>query len=225
MSNNFVFFCVDTQQDFFSGGSVNIPNNESVIPNLQAITDAAEKNNIKTISTIRWFSDDSKFFSEMADYRETFPKHCVIDTKGARFIDETAPARYFLMNWANPSGLVFPEIHKNRNIVVTKKVMDIFEGNSYFEALTHNLGIPFMARPHFVVYGVDIGSTVLGLLRRGYTVSVVSDANINSTGQPFSKEDIIANQPTHDDITPKEVLELNYITSLELIGTENTQNR
>jgi len=220
MSNNFVFFCVDTQQDLFSGGNVNIPNNESIIPNLQAITDAAEKNNIKTISTIRWFSDDSDIFSEMPDYRETFPKHCIIDTKGARFIDAVAPKRYFLMNWANPNGLAFPEIHKNRCIVVTKKVMDVFEGNSYFEALTHNLGIPFMARPHFVVYGVDIGTTVLGLLRRGYTVSVISDANINSNGQTFNKEDIIAKQPTHEDIVPKEVLDLNYITTLELIGNK-----
>ena len=79
MSNNFVFFCVDTQQDMFEGGMVNIPNNQSIVANLEAITDAATKNNIKVINTFRWFKDDSEFFSEMPDYRETFPKHCIKD--------------------------------------------------------------------------------------------------------------------------------------------------
>ena len=218
MNNNFVFFNVDSQQDFFTGGSVNIPNNESILKNLDLVSKAAEKNNIKTISTIRWYNTDSEFFSEMPDYRVTFPIHCIKDSKGARFITETAPTRYFLMNWEDPNGLLFPEIQKNRNIVVTKKVEDVFEGNSYFESLTHNLGIPFMARPHFVVYGVEIGKTVFGLLKRGYEVSIISDANINTNGQPFKKEDIIAKQPTHDDVTPKESIDLNYLTTRELIG-------
>jgi nicotinamidase-related amidase len=213
-----VVFNVDTQQDFFEGGLIDIPNGESVLANLQAISDVCKKNGTKVISTIRWFKEDSDFFSEMPDWRETYPVHCLKDTKGARFMNETAPDRYFLLNWEGGS-LVFPEIHKNNHIVITKKTEDVFEGNPYFESLIHNLGVPFMDRPHYVVYGVEVGKTVLGLLRRGYEVTVISDASINLNGQPFKKEDIINQQVSPDpDITPKEVLSLNFITTDQLLS-------
>jgi nicotinamidase-related amidase len=213
-----VVFNIDTQQDFFEGGLVDIPNHESILSNLEKISKACKDNGTKVISTIRWFKDDSEFFSEMPDYRETFPRHCIKDTKGARFINQTAPDRYFLLNWEG-GNLNFPEIHKNNNVVVTKKSLDVFEGNQYFDAIIHNLGVPFMERPHYIVYGVEVGPTVLGLLRRGYEVTVVSDANINTNGQPFKKEDIITQQVSPDaDIKPKEVLALNFITTEKLVG-------
>lgn len=213
-----VVFNIDTQQDFFEGGLVDIPNHESILSNLEKISKVCKDNGTKVISTIRWFKDDSEFFSEMPDYRETFPKHCIKDTKGARFINQTAPDRYFLLNWEG-GNLNFPEIHKNNNVVVTKKSLDVFEGNQYFDAIIHNLGVPFMERPHYIVYGVEVGPTVLGLLRRGYEVTVVSDANINTNGQPFKKEDIITQQTSPDaDIKPKEVLALNFITTENLVG-------
>jgi nicotinamidase-related amidase len=215
-NENLVFFNVDTQQDFFDVNSVDIPNGNSILSNLQKISKIAEEKNIKTVSTLRWFKEDSPFFSEMPDYRETFPTHCVKETKGARFVNETAPKPYYLINWEG-GNLIFPEIHNNRNIVVTKKVLDVFEGNQYFNSLVHNLGIPFMARPNFVLYGVDIGKTALGLLRRGYSVSVVIDANVDLTGQQFKKENIITQQVSMDsDIQPKEILDLNFITTKDI---------
>jgi nicotinamidase-related amidase len=213
-----VVFNIDTQQDFFEGGIVDIPNHESILDNLEKISKVCKNNGTKVISTIRWFKEDSEFFSEMPDYRKTFPKHCIKDSKGARFINQTAPDSYFLLNWEG-GNLNFPEIHKNNNVVVTKKSLDVFEGNQYFDAIIHNLGVPFMERPHYIVYGVEVGPTVLGLLRRGYEVTVVSDANINTNGQPFKKEDIITQQVSPDaDIKPKEILDLNFITTEKLIG-------
>jgi nicotinamidase-related amidase len=213
-----VFFNVDTQQDFFNRDSVDIPNGESILDNLALISQYVSKNNLKTVHSIRWFKEDSEFFSEMPDYREKLPKHCVKDTKGARFIKETAPVNYFLINWEG-GNLVFPEIHRNSNIVVTKKTKDFFMGNSFSEALINNLGIPIMQRPVFYLYGVDVGDTALSLLRRGYVVYVVSDANININGQVFKKEDIISaafNPELNTQV--KEVLDLNFITTKELIN-------
>jgi nicotinamidase-related amidase len=219
MCASFVFFNVDTQQDFFKDGLVDIPMSETILENLERITKVASEKGIKTVSSIRWFKEDSNFFSELPNYNDTYPKHCLKDTKGARFINQTAPDQFYLLNWESPNGLAFQHIHSNRNIVITKKVPELFEGNSFFESIIHNLGVPFMERPTFVVYGVDIGKTVLGLLKRGYTVLVVSDANVNLNGQPFKKEDIIPKVGSPDaDIKPKEVLELNYITTKELIG-------
>lgn len=215
---SFVFFCVDSQQDFFKEGLIDIPNNESILSNLDLLTQVAKTNGVKTVSSIRWFKEDSPFFSEIPDYREKLPKHCVKDTKGARFINQTAPEDFYLLNWESPNGLAFQHIHSNRNIVVTKKVDELFEGNSFFESIIHNLGVPFMERPTFVVYGVEIGKTVLGLLKRGYTVSVVDDANININGQPFKKEDVIKSQVSPDaDIKPKEVIDLNFIRTKDFL--------
>lgn len=217
-NENLVFFNVDTQQDFFDRESVDIPNGESIFNNLELITKVAEQKNIKVVSTLRWFKEDSTIFSTMPDYRVTFPKHCIKDSKGARFIPQTSPSKYFLLNWDGGS-LVFPEIHKNRNIVITKKEINVFEGNPYFQSVVHNLGIPFMARPNFVLYGVDVGPTALGLLRLGYSVSVVVDANLNVDGQKFQKENIIPEQFGGDvDIKPKEILELNFITTQDILN-------
>lgn len=217
-----IVFKIDLQQDFFTNGSVDIPNNESILENLKLFSYFCEKLNIKTINTIRWFKEDSDFFSELPDYNKTYPKHCIKDTKGARFINEVAPKQYFLLNW-DGGNLVFPEIHNNNNIVVTKKNIDVFEGNPYFESLIHNLGVPMMERPSYIVYGIDVGSTVLGLLRRGYKVTVIKDITINSNGQFFKKEDIITPKVSPDpDIKPKDSVDLEFITSSKFIDLWKT---
>jgi nicotinamidase-related amidase len=217
MENTKIFFNIDTQQDFFDRDSLDIPNGESILNNLKSVSEYLKSEKIKTIHTIRWFTEDSNFFSEMPDYTTKLPKHCIKDSKGARFINQTAPIGYFLMDWVG-GNLVFPEIHRNLNIVVTKKSPNIFEGNSFSEALINNLGIPIMQRPSFYLYGVSVGDTALSLLRRGYSVTIISDANINLDGQLFKKEDIIENA-----INPEtgkqanETLPLNFITTKELI--------
>ncbi len=218
MSNSNIFFNVDTQQDFFNREGVDIPNNESILENLSLISEFLKKQNLKTIHSIRWFNLDSDFFSEMPDYKKKFPKHCIKDSKGARFIGQTAPIDYFLMNWED-NNVMFPEIHNNTNIVVTKKHPNLFEGNSFSEALINNLGVPFMERPTFYLFGVDVGETALSLLRRGYTVYIVSDANIRINGQPFAKENIINSGINPETGTQaKEVVDLKFITTKELIG-------
>jgi len=218
MSNSNIFFNIDTQQDFFSREGIDIPNNESILNNLSLIGEHLKKNNIKTIYSIRWFNVDSDFFSEMPDYKKKFPKHCIKDTKGARFINEIAPIDYFLMNWMD-NNIMFPEIHNNTNIVVTKKHPDFFEGNSFSEALINNLGVPFMERPTFYLFGVDIDGTALSLLRRGYTVYIVSDANIKLNGQTFKKENIInSGVDPETGAQAKEVVDLKYITTREILS-------
>lgn len=216
--NSNIFFNVDTQQDFFSRDCIDIPNGESVLKNLSIVSNFLKEKNIKTIHSIRWFKPDSNFFSELPDYKKSFPKHCLIDTKGARFINETAPTNYFLINWID-GNLIFPEIHNNTNIVVTKKSSSLFEGNTFTEALINNLGVPFMERPSFYLFGVDVGGTALELLRRGYTVNIIEDANININGQPFKKEDIITdkiNPETGNQV--KETLNLKFITINDVLS-------
>jgi len=219
MSNSNIFFNIDTQQDFFNSDGVDIPNGESIINNLSLINDYLKKQNIKTVHSIRWFNEDSDFFSEMPDYIKKLPRHCIKETKGARFINQTAPMDYFLINWSD-DNLIFPEIHNNTNIVLTKKTPSLFEGNTFSEALINNLGVPFMERPTFYLFGVDIGDTALSLLKRGYMIYIVSDANINLNGQIFQKENILNSGGVNPDTgtQAKEVVDLNFITTKELLS-------
>tara|TARA_B100001287_G_C22523230_1_gene453745 strand:- start:49 stop:723 length:675 start_codon:yes stop_codon:yes gene_type:complete len=185
-----IFFNVNTQRDFFEG-SYKIPSAEHILNNLSDLTQYAKINNVKVVSTVGWYTSEAEHLSDTPDYNKTFPKHCLMNTEGAKFLRETSPESYFLMDWNSPQGIQFHDLHENNNVVVTKKTRDFFEGNTYSESLIHNLGIPIMQRPTFLVYGVDIGPTVLGLLRRGYSVKVVEDANRNFNGIPFRKDDVI----------------------------------
>ncbi len=192
MEENFPLFVnVNTQRDFFDGGSYKIPSSEHIINNLNDITQYTKVRGAKVVNIVGWYSEDSNFLSDNPDYRKTFPKHCLINTEGAKFLKETSPSGYFLMDWNSYGGIKFHELHENNNIVVTKKTMDFFEGNSYSESLIHNLGIPIMRRPSFLVYGIEIGPVVLGLLRRGYSVTVVDDANRSLNGLPFKSIDVM----------------------------------
>lgn len=217
-----IFFNVNTQRDFFEGGTYKIPSVEHILNNLNDITQYAKVRGAKVISTVGWYHPNSKFLSDTPDYNKTYPKHCLMNTEGAKFLKETSPDSYFLMDWNSPAGLAFHELHENKNVVVTKRELDFFEGNTYSESLIHNLGIPIMQRPIFMVYGINIGPVVLGLLRRGYAVKVVEDANRNFNGMPFKKSDIIEEKqnPYPDQITAPLLDE----TPLQFITTQQVMN-
>jgi nicotinamidase/pyrazinamidase len=178
-----VFWNTDTQYDFIDkDGKLSVENAESIKPNLKKLTDFARVNNIKVVNTMDWHFKDSKELSDDPDFVKTFPPHCMANTEGARFIDETSPDRgtTMLVDWSEQKGMNFHDIHKSRNIIIRKDAFDVFEGNNLTEAIVNNLGIPFLDRPTFIVYGVAtnvcVKAAVEGLTIRGYSVKVVTDA-------------------------------------------------
>ena len=217
-----IFFNVNTQRDFFEGGSYKIPSSDSILNNLTDITQYAKVKGAKVISAVGWYDPRSKFLSETPDYNKTYPPHCLMNTEGAKFLKETSPEDYFLMDWNTSRGIQFHLLHDSNNVVVTKKSMDFFEGNSYSESLIHNLGIPIMQRPIFMVYGIEVGSVVKGLLKRGYSVKVVSDANRNFNGTSLSINDVIdiKQNPYANEIQSSMVdnAPLQFITTKEVLS-------
>ncbi len=178
-----VFWNVDTQVDFVDEeGKLPVPNANSIKPNLKKLTQFAKQNNIKVVNTMDWHSKDCKELSDNPDFVNTFPPHCMMNTEGVKFIEETSPdaGSTMVVDWSEQKGMNFHDIHKFRNIIIRKNEFDVFEGNNLTTAIVNNLGIPFLDRPTFIVYGVAtnvcVKFAVEGLTKRGYNVKVVSDA-------------------------------------------------
>lgn len=178
-----VFWNVDTQVDFTNeDGKFYLSNFKAIKNNLKKLTEFAKQQNIKVVNTMAWYDNKCKDISDSPDYLKTFPKHCMMNTEGVKFIDETSPDKdnTMLVDWTQQKGMNFHDIHRFRNIIIRKNLIDVFEGNSLTDAIVNNLGIPFLDRPTFIVYGIptntSVKSSVEGLTRRGYNVKVVMDA-------------------------------------------------
>ncbi len=181
--NKSVFWCVDAQIDFIDkDGKLPVPNAESIKPNLKKLTEFAKQKNVKVVSTMDWHFENSKELSDNPDLIETFPPHCMANTQGVRLIDEVSPelGSAMVIDWESQKGMNFHNIHKSRNIIIRKDAFDVFQGNNMTESIVNNLGVPFLDRPTFVVYGVAgdvcVSFAVDGIMRRGYDVVLVIDA-------------------------------------------------
>jgi nicotinamidase/pyrazinamidase len=173
--SNIVFVNVDTQIDFISSkGKLPVPHAESIKPELKKLTEIAEKYNLTVINTCDWHNENSEELSSNPDYINTFPEHCMENTKGASFIEETTPKHPFVVDYNVTSFLVEDAI-QYRNIIIRKDKFDVFSGNPYSNSL-----FEYFKEHIFIVYGVAenvcVNFAVEGLLSRGKEVYVVKEA-------------------------------------------------
>jgi nicotinamidase/pyrazinamidase len=144
------FFDIDTQIDFmFPAGALYTKGAEQLLPAIAQLNTYAVKNGIALISTVCCHDEDAAEF-------KVWPPHCVRDTFGQR-----KPA----------STLAGPTQH-----IVEKNELDLFS-NPTLVPLLDSLGIG-----ECFVYGVlveyCVKCAVMGLLRTGRKVSLVTDATL-----------------------------------------------
>lgn len=201
-----IFWNVNTQEDFFNDGPMKIPNSNNIRPKLRALTEFAKENKIKVINVISWNDPKAKWISDTPDYTTTFPTHCVTNSPGTNFIPETLVDNdYFLVKWDAPY-IVFPDIHKHRNILLFKNAMGVIEGNKFADSVLNNLGTVMMQRPNYVLYGIGAGLVAKDLAKRGYDVKVITDATIEFTNLPVNYEEIGIGQITTESIFSSELI-------------------
>lgn len=173
-----LFWDVDTQVDFMKpDGRLYVPEAESLVPNLAALTIAARRHGIPVLASADDHEPGDPELSGQPDFRDTFPPHCLRGTPGVERIPETA--------WpeARPIGhepLSAAEIHaavagEAPVLLVHKKRFDVFT-NPNTEAL-----VAALAPERIVLYGVALDVcdryAVEGLLARGYRgLELVVDA-------------------------------------------------
>jgi nicotinamidase/pyrazinamidase len=186
-----IFWNVDTQVDFVSPkGKLYVPGAEKLKPNWEKLTRIAKNNSIIVVNTADWHFSNSAELSSNPDFIKTFPPHCMANTTGADFIEETKPENPFLIDWdieMNFSKEIV-ESNKHRNYIIRKDAFDVFNGNPYTEKLLN-----ILSPETFVVYGVTtnicVNDAVVGLAQRGKNVIAVENAIKELPNIPLPIED------------------------------------
>lgn len=174
-----LYWNVDTQYDFMRNdesfeGKLHVPGARTIEGNLEKLTRHAERNSIHTINTADWHTHGSPEISDTPDHVNTFPTHCIMGSKGASFVPATEPSHPYTIEWDDET--IDEERAKNsREIVIHKDEFDAFSGNSHTEKIL-DLKKPKKIYVYGVATNVCDDYAVMGLLRRGYEVSVVTDA-------------------------------------------------
>ncbi len=175
-TSNWLFWNVDTQFDFVEPeGKLYVNGAELLKPVWEKIKLLAEKHQIRVVNTADFHWPGSRELSDNPDFISTFPPHCMANTKGAEYVNETVPENAFVVDWDKPFTFNTDQIKSQRNIVIRKDAFDVFAGNPYTSAIVETL-----APETVVVYGVTtnvcVNDAVVGLSQRVKNVLVVEDA-------------------------------------------------
>ena len=163
---NTVFVDIDTQFDFMdSRGNLYVPGAEDIIDNIKKLFDYAKEHKIKILSSIDAHTVDDPEFN-------LFPAHCVKGTPGNQKIEASTCNDNITIE--NREQEITESIMDHDQIIVESQTFDIFESTNT-DKIVKKLDVQ-----NFVVFGVAtdycVKAAVLGLLKRGYNVSLVTDA-------------------------------------------------
>ncbi|GFO54739.1 nicotinamidase [Geomonas sp. Red276] len=169
---------VDVQIDFCPGGSLPVPEGDLVVPVLNRYLKIFSDKGCPIFATRDWHPSDSRHFQQQGG---SWPAHCIQQSPGALF---------------HP-GLLLPE----GTIVISKGMSSWDDGYSAMEGMTDN-GTPFpmllhrMALDRLFVGGLAtdycVKETVLGALKGGFLVTLLTDAVRGVNLAPTHSEEAIA---------------------------------
>lgn len=168
VEQNIIFWEVDAQRDFMlPEGNLYIPGAEKQIPNIKRLVAAALDRRVVLVSSADAHAIDDPEF-------QSFPRHCVKGTPGARIIPEGLAKKHFTI--PNDESFCLPaDILQYPQVVIEKQTLDIFK-NPHASELVEEFGTD----AEYVVFGVVtelcVRYTAVGLLERGRKVSIVEDA-------------------------------------------------
>ena len=176
MKNKTVFVDIDTQFDFMDPqGSLYVPGAEDIIENIKKLFSFAKELKIKILSSADTHKlDDPEF--------KFFPVHCVKDTPGCQKIEASSCKDNFVIENVKQNITESMLIHEQ--IIIEKQSHGLFDNKNSDKVIVE------LDASDYVVFGVAtdycVKEAVLGLLKRGYKVTLVTDA-IKATTQEGEK--------------------------------------
>lgn len=174
-----IFWDVDTQHDFmYADGKLYVPESESIVANLQKLTQAAHSAGIRVIASADDHEPGHGEISDSPDFKDTFPPHCLRGTTGQQKIVETKLKDPLLIEpEPKDDGELRCEVREHTgDILFHKHWFDVFT-NPNVEPVVDELD-----PSEIVIYGVALDVcdryAVEGLLTRRPTtkLSLVVDA-------------------------------------------------
>jgi len=185
-----LFWNVDTQFDFMNKeGKLYVSGSEEILPLLKRITLFAKEADIQVVNTADHHFPDAKELSDTPDFISTFPPHCMANTSGAAYVNETLPDEPAVIKWDTLySYEEILELSASRNLIVFKDVFDVFEGNPNTLKLVKTLA-PKKVFVYGVTTNVCVDCAVCGLVNQGIQVFVIEDAikELPNIPLPFDK--------------------------------------
>lgn len=177
-SSDCIFWNVDTQVDFVSPyGKLYVPGAELLKPIWKKITEFANRNSITLVNTADWHYSNSAELSHNPDFIVSFPPHCMANSSGAEYIDETKPENPVIIDWETKNAfdkeIINPQ--KHQNYIIRKDAFDVFKGNPFTEKIV-NLLLPKTVIVYGVTTNVCVNDAVIGLAQRVNNVIVIEDA-------------------------------------------------
>ncbi len=189
-TSKWLFWNVDTQIDFiYPRGKLYIEGAEDLRPQWKELTQLAKDKIIRVVNTADYHFPNSAKLDAFPDFINTFPEHCMANSRGADYIRETEPEDPVIFDW-NKNYLITPELFNenlHRNFIIRKDAVDVFTGNPFAETIVRHLN-PNTVVVYGVPTNVDVDAAVKGLAKRVKKVLVVEDAIKEFPNIPLSFE-------------------------------------
>jgi nicotinamidase/pyrazinamidase len=173
-----LFWNVDTQVDFVSPeGKLYVPNAELLKSKWQKLTGLAKEMAVRVVNTADFHFVNSAELDPKPDFINTFPPHCMANTAGANYIEETTPENPIVFEWDRKYDEMEKIINEKRvrNIVIRKDAFDVFKGNANTDLILKCIA-PKVVFVYGVTTNVCVNDAVVGLSERVEKVIVVEDA-------------------------------------------------
>jgi len=172
-----IFSDVDTQYDFMmKDGKLYVPSSESIVPNLERLTDFARRNSIQIVAFMDSHSLSDPEISQNPDFTETFPPHCIDGSSGWLKIDATKSLNplYVESRLYSPGELEAQVAKHSGDIIIKKNRVAIMPDPNAERVLKA------LRAESVYVYGVALDFCVKyaieGFLGLGLNVKLVEDA-------------------------------------------------
>ena len=161
-----IFMDIDTQVDFIHPqGALYVPHAEKLQEKYQEISLYALDNEITVLASADAHPMEDPEFSQ-------FPPHCLVNTSGQQKIRETMPELFLVQK--NDNLPVDAGDLSATNILFEKQEFNVFSNPKIDVYLQH------LQPEQVIVYGVAsdycVKAAVEGLLERGYSVELLTDA-------------------------------------------------
>ncbi len=168
METHTLFWDVDTQYDFMMpDGRLYVQGAREIIPVVSRLRTVALHSGFSIVASMDWHRQDHPEISDEPDFQETFPPHCMADSRGARRVGSLGDLPIDVIDpepW-DPDELARLTQRDQFHVAIHKESLDVFSNPNTAALLESMATLP----ERIIVFGVAtdfcVQRTLEGLAR------------------------------------------------------------